>query len=72
MSDQVCRKCNSPVKFANASLCEDCLLDPAVSPSIDEHPQPTFMRAIVERRLNAIDHLRPEQFDSRRNIAEEE
>lgn len=72
MSDAVCRKCGGVVKFANCSLCEDCVIDPDVSPSIDSIAPFSFIRAAVDRKFDAIDHLRPEQFDSRETIAEQE
>lgn len=67
-----CRKCGGDVKSSNDTLCEDCLMDPDVSPSVDGVRIPSFLRDLAARKQNAFEHMRPEQKSAHDRIAEQE
>lgn len=56
-----CRRCNSPVKYAGTTLCEECTTDPAVCPSVNEIAMPSFVQAQYDREFHSIESRNPEQ-----------
>ncbi len=71
MTGDLC-KCGKPIKYANSTKCEDCLINPLVSPSIDEFRTPSFVVADFRRMVDAESHRNPEQADRAEEIHDTE